>query len=76
MYRGRIVGTVSPSTSREEIGLLMAGITSEGADGAAAPTGTASPETGPAETGPAEEASDPGAAADDDTTQGPEEGRA
>ncbi|HZU58355.1 MAG TPA: ABC transporter ATP-binding protein [Actinocrinis sp.] len=32
MYRGKIVGVVSPDTSREEIGLLMAGIT----DGATA----------------------------------------
>jgi simple sugar transport system ATP-binding protein len=26
MYRGRIVGIVPPSTSREQIGLLMAGV--------------------------------------------------
>lgn len=32
MYRGRIVATVDPDTSREEIGLLMAGITDGGAD--------------------------------------------
>ncbi|QMU71053.1 ABC transporter ATP-binding protein [Streptacidiphilus sp. P02-A3a] len=30
MYRGRIVATVDPGTSREEIGLLMAGITDGG----------------------------------------------
>jgi len=29
MYRGRIVATVGPDTSREEIGLLMAGITTD-----------------------------------------------
>jgi simple sugar transport system ATP-binding protein len=27
MYRGRILAVVSPDTPREEIGLLMAGIT-------------------------------------------------
>ncbi len=27
MYRGRIIGIVGPDTPREEIGLLMAGIT-------------------------------------------------
>jgi general nucleoside transport system ATP-binding protein len=31
MYRGKIVATVPPDTSREEIGLLMAGITNNGA---------------------------------------------
>ncbi|HXR74308.1 ABC transporter ATP-binding protein [Actinocrinis sp.] len=31
MYRGKIVGVVPPDTSREEIGLLMAGITDGGA---------------------------------------------
>ncbi|MEU4570706.1 ABC transporter ATP-binding protein [Micromonospora sp. NPDC023956] len=31
MYRGRILGIVSPDTPREEIGLLMAGITGEAA---------------------------------------------
>jgi simple sugar transport system ATP-binding protein len=36
MYRGKIVATVPPTTSREEIGLLMAGIT-DSAAGAAAP---------------------------------------
>jgi ABC-type uncharacterized transport system ATPase subunit len=32
MYRGKIVGTVRPDASREEIGLLMAGITEPPAD--------------------------------------------
>ena len=36
MYRGKIVGVVPPDTSREEIGLLMAGITDGGAARAAA----------------------------------------
>ena len=36
MYRGKIVATVPPDTSREEIGLLMAGIT----NGGTATTGT------------------------------------
>ena len=31
MYRGRILGIVGPDTPREEIGLLMAGITDESA---------------------------------------------
>jgi ABC-type uncharacterized transport system ATPase subunit len=31
MYRGKIVAMVSPDTSREEIGLLMAGITTNDA---------------------------------------------
>jgi general nucleoside transport system ATP-binding protein len=35
MYRGRILAIVSPDTPREEIGLLMAGITSPAAGGAA-----------------------------------------
>ena len=49
MYRGRIVAVVDPDTSREEIGLLMAGITDSGrgaADAeadAAARTGDAQP---------------------------------
>ncbi|MEY9849322.1 ABC transporter ATP-binding protein [Streptacidiphilus sp. MAP5-3] len=53
MYRGKIVATVPPTTSREEIGLLMAGITNgqapqaetatgEAATGEAADTGTGS----------------------------------
>ena len=36
MYRGRIVATVSPDTPREEVGLLMAGITGAARNGAAA----------------------------------------
>jgi ABC-type uncharacterized transport system ATPase subunit len=47
MYRGKIVATVPPDTSREEIGLLMAGIT----NGGTAATGTAA--TGTATTGAA-----------------------
>jgi simple sugar transport system ATP-binding protein len=35
MYRGRILATVSPDTPREEIGLLMAGITDSAPDEAA-----------------------------------------
>ncbi|MEV4537401.1 ABC transporter ATP-binding protein [Asanoa sp. NPDC049518] len=31
MYRGRVIAVVSPDTPREEIGLLMAGVTTEGA---------------------------------------------
>ena len=37
MYRGRILAIVSPDTPREEIGLLMAGITGEPADTAVLP---------------------------------------
>jgi simple sugar transport system ATP-binding protein len=37
MYRGRILAIVSPDTPREEIGLLMAGITEPGAAEPAAP---------------------------------------
>jgi simple sugar transport system ATP-binding protein len=36
MYRGRVLGIVSPDTPREEIGLLMAGITGDGQVGATA----------------------------------------
>jgi simple sugar transport system ATP-binding protein len=46
MYRGRIIGMVGPDTPREEIGLLMAGITPDTAGGEAAgatPTGGAAP---------------------------------
>jgi hypothetical protein len=32
MYRGRILAIVSPDTPREEIGLLMAGITDPASD--------------------------------------------
>ena len=34
MYRGRVIATVTPDTPREEIGLLMAGVSSP--DGVAA----------------------------------------
>jgi simple sugar transport system ATP-binding protein len=60
MYRGKIVGVVSPDTSREEIGLLMAGITDDGRTSAAtasdaatsesASSDTASSETAPSDT--------------------------
>jgi general nucleoside transport system ATP-binding protein len=40
MYRGRILAVVGPETPREEIGLLMAGITAEAAGAAAGDTGT------------------------------------
>ena len=46
MYSGRILAIVSPDTPREEIGLLMAGITGSGAP--AAPAGD--------DAGPADEA--------------------
>ena len=39
MYRGRILAIVSPDTPREEIGLLMAGITSPPAADVATPAG-------------------------------------
>jgi ABC-type uncharacterized transport system ATPase subunit len=67
MYRGKIVGTVSPDTSREEIGLLMAGITGNGAAAAAAEEGEA----------PAQTAAEPAAETghDDETERGPQEGR-
>ncbi|WP_342672763.1 ABC transporter ATP-binding protein [Micromonospora rhizosphaerae] len=55
MYRGRIIGIVGPDTPREEIGLLMAGITPDSA-GAAPATGTGT-------------TSDPGSAAP--TAEGP-----
>ncbi len=67
MYRGKIVGTVSPDTSREEIGLLMAGITGNGAAAAGAEEGEA----------PAQTAAEPAAETghDDETERGPQEGR-
>jgi general nucleoside transport system ATP-binding protein len=40
MYRGRILAIVSPDTPREEIGLLMAGITGTPGDGPAPEEGT------------------------------------
>jgi hypothetical protein len=39
MYRGRSLAIVSPDTPREEIGLLMAGITSPPAADVATPAG-------------------------------------
>jgi simple sugar transport system ATP-binding protein len=39
MYRGRILAIVSPDTPREEIGLLMAGITDGSPPGPAEPPG-------------------------------------
>ncbi|HEX8343970.1 MAG TPA: ABC transporter ATP-binding protein [Actinoplanes sp.] len=54
MYRGRILAIVSPDTPREEIGLLMAGITGEPADTAVLPAPGAPPADAgrPAEAGP------------------------
>jgi len=72
MYRGRIVGTVSPQTSREEIGLLMAGITADDAAvGAAPPEGPEQTERG-GETGQPEQGSTarPGADAADGPAAG------
>ncbi|HEV2634296.1 MAG TPA: ABC transporter ATP-binding protein [Actinocrinis sp.] len=52
MYRGKIIATVPPDTSREEIGLLMAGVAHGEQTGAAAavpdPTGSAGTDPGPA----------------------------
>jgi hypothetical protein len=46
MYRGRIIGIVGPDTPREEIGLLMAGISPDAAaPGRATPHGEATPGT-------------------------------
>jgi simple sugar transport system ATP-binding protein len=47
MYRGRILGIVGPDTPREEIGLLMAGVTGE----SAAPAGGGEPAAPPGVTG-------------------------
>ncbi|GAB3851301.1 hypothetical protein GCM10029963_38890 [Micromonospora andamanensis] len=48
MYRGRIIGVVGPDTPREEIGLLMAGITPDATGGSpadgAGPTATTDPD--------------------------------
>jgi len=49
MYRGRILAIVSPDTPREEIGLLMAGITDPSAAAPAEPV--TEPGTGPAADG-------------------------
>ncbi|WP_369523379.1 ABC transporter ATP-binding protein [Micromonospora haikouensis] len=43
MYRGRVIGIVGPDTPREEIGLLMAGITPDAAPAAESAVGAASP---------------------------------
>jgi simple sugar transport system ATP-binding protein len=61
MYRGKIVATVSPETTREEIGLLMAGITD---GGAAAAKGATAPDA-PASDAAAPDAAAPDAAAPD-----------
>jgi ABC-type uncharacterized transport system ATPase subunit len=64
MYRGRILGIVAPDTPREEIGLLMAGVTTAAtapAPGAATdgdPAGGDPGESGPADGDPV--TSDPG----------------
>jgi len=41
MYRGRIVGLVDPSISRQDLGLLMAGATADAGADAPTPSGTA-----------------------------------
>ncbi|WP_308444911.1 ABC transporter ATP-binding protein [Micromonospora okii] len=46
MYRGRIIGIVGPDTPREEIGLLMAGITPDAAAGPADDAATPVPAPG------------------------------
>jgi len=43
MYRGRVIAEVSPETPREEIGLLMAGVTGGGDARAESPAGEAGP---------------------------------
>src|SRR5262249_3096223 len=48
MYRGRILATVPPDTPREEIGLLMAGITDDAASPAATSPAAAAPAAAPA----------------------------
>jgi ABC-type uncharacterized transport system ATPase subunit len=55
MYRGRIVATVPPTASRDEIGLLMAGITGDGDAPAAGPVTEAAAESGTAITGGTED---------------------
>jgi simple sugar transport system ATP-binding protein len=75
MYRGKIVGTVSPDTSREEIGLLMAGITENGAAAvgeAPEQTAVAAPDHDGAEAGTGHAAE---TGHDDETEPGPQEGR-
>ncbi|GAA3770145.1 ABC transporter ATP-binding protein [Plantactinospora mayteni] len=64
MYRGRILGIVGPETPREEIGLLMAGITdatkTDGTQTGTAETGAA--QAGTAETGAADGTAETGTA--------------
>ncbi|WP_433389802.1 ABC transporter ATP-binding protein [Micromonospora sp. KLBMP9576] len=57
MYRGRIIGIVGPDTPREEIGLLMAGITPDAAPAAGTSTGGAAADgtAAPAAEGPGSE---------------------
>jgi simple sugar transport system ATP-binding protein len=43
MYRGRVIAEVSPDTPREEIGLLMAGVTGGGGARAESTAGEAGP---------------------------------
>ncbi|MER7267960.1 ABC transporter ATP-binding protein [Micromonospora carbonacea] len=71
MYRGRVIGIVGPDTPREEIGLLMAGITPDAAPAAdpaapaadpAAPVPAADPADGPATPAPGARQRDPDAA--------------
>ncbi len=69
MYRGRITGIVGPGTGREEIGLMMAGVTvppaeapSTAGDGGAAgagDTGDGGPHAGPAGGGAGKASGDP-----------------
>jgi simple sugar transport system ATP-binding protein len=46
MYRGRVLGIVGPDTPREEIGLLMAGVTTEATGPATGDEPAAGPATG------------------------------
>jgi simple sugar transport system ATP-binding protein len=76
MYRGKIVATVSPETTREEIGLLMAGITDGGAaaaKGATAPDAPASDAAAPDAAAPDTDAPETDAATPDATTTNTEE---
>jgi simple sugar transport system ATP-binding protein len=43
MYRGRVLAVVPPDTPREEVGLLMAGVSPDGGPGAGAATGRTEP---------------------------------
>ncbi|MFG1902714.1 ABC transporter ATP-binding protein [Micromonospora carbonacea] len=64
MYRGRVIGIVGPDTPREEIGLLMAGITPDAAPAAdpATPALAADPAADPATPAPGARQRDPDAA--------------